>query len=31
MTKIHPMALFRLTVLGQLASRDCLERGELKQ
>jgi len=31
MTKIHPMALFRLTVLGPLASRDRLERGELKQ
>ena len=31
MTKIHPMALFRLTVLGPLASRDGLERGELKQ
>ena len=31
MTKIHPMALFRLTVLGPLASRDRLDRGELKQ
>ena len=31
MTQIDPMALFRLTVLGPLASRDRLERGELKQ
>jgi putative transposase len=28
---IHPLALFRLSVLGPLASRDHLERGELKQ
>ncbi len=27
---IHPVALFRLSVLGPLASRDKLERGELK-
>jgi putative transposase len=27
---IHPLALFRLSVLGPLASRDKLERGELK-
>ena len=31
MKDIHPVALFRLTVLGPLASRDHLERGELKQ
>jgi putative transposase len=32
MTKsIHPLALFRLTVLGPLASRDHLSPGELKQ
>ena len=30
MTKIHPHALFRLSVLGPLASRDRLERGELQ-
>lgn len=30
MTKIHPYALFRLSVLGPLASRDRLDRGELK-
>lgn len=30
MKQIHPLALFRLSVLGPLASRDCLERGELK-
>lgn len=30
MTKIHPHALFRLSVLGPLASRDRLDRGELK-
>ncbi len=28
---IHPLALFRLSVLGSLASRDHLERGELKK
>lgn len=28
---IHPLALFRLSVLGPLASRDRLERGELKK
>lgn len=28
---IHPLALFRLSVLGPLASRDKLERGELKK
>jgi transposase InsO family protein len=28
---IHPLALFRLSVLGPLASRDHLERGELKK
>lgn len=28
---IHPLALFRLSVLGPLASRNHLERGELKQ
>jgi len=28
---IHPQALFRLSVLGQLASRDKFERGELKK
>lgn len=28
---IHPMALFRLSVLGPLASRERLSRGELKQ
>lgn len=31
MRKIHPIALFRLSVLGQLASRDHLEHGELKR
>lgn len=32
MTKpLHPLALFRLSVLGPLASRDRLERGELKK
>ena len=31
MNKIHPTALFRLTVLGPLASREGLERGELKR
>jgi len=30
MKPIHPVALFRLTVLGQLASRQSLPRGELK-
>ena len=30
MTKIHPHALFRLSVLGPLASRDRLDRGELQ-
>jgi len=30
MKPIHPVALFRLTVLGQLASRQNLPRGELK-
>jgi transposase InsO family protein len=30
MKQIHPQALFRLSVLGPLASRDHLERGELK-
>lgn len=29
--RIHPLALFRLSVLGPLASRDHLERGELKK
>lgn len=31
MNKISPIALFRLSVLGPLASRDKLERGELKR
>ncbi len=31
MSKIDPIALFRLSVLGPLASRDRLERGELKR
>jgi putative transposase len=31
MNKIPPIALFRLSVLGPLASRDILERGELKR
>lgn len=31
MKQIHPQALFRLSVLGPLASRDRLERGELKR
>ena len=31
MTDIHPVALFRLSVLGPLASRERLERGELKR
>jgi putative transposase len=31
MTTIHPMTLFRLAVLGPLASRESLERGELKR
>jgi len=31
MKKIHPLALFRLSVLGPLASRDRLEQGELKR
>lgn len=31
MPQIHTIALFRLSVLGPLASRDRLERGELKQ
>jgi putative transposase len=31
MNKIHPVALFRLSVLGPLASRDRFERGELKR
>jgi len=30
MQQIHPHALFRLSVLGPLASRDRLEKGELK-
>jgi hypothetical protein len=30
MKPIHPVALFRLSVLGQLVSRQNLERGELK-
>ena len=30
MQKIHPLALFRLTVLGPLASRDHLSKGEIK-
>jgi hypothetical protein len=30
MKPIHPVALFRLTVLGPLASRQFLSRGELK-
>jgi len=28
MNDLHPMALFRLSVLGPLVSRDRLERGE---
>ncbi len=31
MNDLHPVALFRLSVLGPLVSRDRLERGELKQ
>lgn len=31
MQEVHPMALFRLTVLGSLASREQLAHGELKQ
>jgi len=31
MKKIHPVALFRLTVLGPLASRERLDYGELKR
>jgi len=31
MKGIHPTAIFRLSVLGQLASRDRLEKGELKK
>ena len=31
MNKIDPMALFRLSVLGQLVSRERLQRGELQQ
>ena len=31
MTDIHPVALFRLSVLGPLASRERLERGELER
>jgi transposase InsO family protein len=31
MKQIHPHALFRLSVLGPLASRDSLEQGELKR
>ncbi len=31
MKHIHPHALFRLSVLGPLASRDRLEKGELNQ
>jgi len=31
MKGIHPVALFRLSVLGPLASRDSFERGELKR
>ena len=30
MQQIHPHALFRLSVLGPLASRDRLEKGDLK-
>ena len=31
MKKIHPVALFRLSVLGPLASRERLDHGELKR
>ena len=31
MSNIHPLALFRLTVLGPLISRDTLKHGELKR
>ena len=31
MNDLHPVALFRLSVLGPLVSRDRLARGELKQ
>ena len=31
MNDLHPVALFRLAVLGPLVSRDCLEHGELKR
>ena len=31
MKQIHPHALFRLSVLGPLASRDRLEQGDLKE
>ena len=31
MKDIHPMALFRLSVLGPLVSRERLEHGELKR
>ena len=31
MNDLHPVALFRLSVLGPLVSRDRLERGELKR
>ena len=31
MNDLHPVALFRLTVLGPLVSRDRLQRGELKR
>ena len=31
MQTIKPLALFRLSVLGPLASRDTLEHGELKR
>jgi putative transposase len=31
MNTLHPVALFRLSVLGQLASRERLERGDLRQ
>lgn len=31
MKQIHPVAIFRLTVLGPLASRDHFDKGELKQ
>ena len=31
MKDLHPMALFRLSVLGPLVSRERLDRGELKR